>query len=149
MFQWKWKEAVVFDIIFCLTVNTVRKIAVAKASWLMLSSSLRCCSICRITRLASSRPRDFTSRVELAKSELPVRNLRTIEKVMQTYVTRLFACSSRYFRPRWKSRQQQVWGKKFLGQIVPGNFGGKAAMVFRKSSKDLRLSFKDEDILNV
>ncbi len=32
------------------------------------------------------------------------------------------------FRPRWKSRQQQVCGKKlFLGHIVPGNFGGKAA----------------------
>ncbi len=42
MFKWKCREEVVFDIIFCLIVNTVRKIAVAKAGWLTLSSSLRC-----------------------------------------------------------------------------------------------------------
>ncbi len=40
MLKWKRKEAVVFDRIFHLIVNTVRKTAVAKASWLMLSSTL-------------------------------------------------------------------------------------------------------------
>ncbi len=37
MFKWKRKEAVVFDI---SSVNTARKIAVAEASWLTLSSTL-------------------------------------------------------------------------------------------------------------
>ncbi len=41
-------------------------------------------------------------------------------------------------RPRWKCRHQLVWGKKtflrikFQGQIVPGNFGGKAAYCFSR-----------------
>ncbi len=39
IFKWKRIEAVVFDI-FCLIVNTVRKIAAAKASCLTLSSTL-------------------------------------------------------------------------------------------------------------
>ncbi len=72
MFKWKRKEAVVFDI-FRLIV-TMRKIAVAKVSWLMLSN---------------------VAPVELVKSELPrmqVQNLHIgIEKWTQTYVTRLFA----------------------------------------------------------
>ncbi len=34
-------------------------------------------------------------------------------------------------RPRWKCRHQQVWGKNiFLGQIIPGDFSGKAAYHF-------------------
>ncbi len=37
MFKWKRKKAVVFDILFRLILNTVREIAVAEASWLMLS----------------------------------------------------------------------------------------------------------------
>ncbi len=49
------------------------------------------------------------SRVELGKSEICVIG---IEKSTQTYVTRLFAYSSQYFRPRRKCRQQQVWGEK-------------------------------------
>ncbi len=94
----------VFDIIFHPIVNTVRKIAVAEASWLMLSSTL-------------------------LFAELPEIFLLGIEKPAQTYVTRLFAYSSPYFRPRWKRRHQQVWEKTFLGQIVPGNFSGKAAII--------------------
>ncbi len=67
IFKWKWKEAVVFDI-FCLIVNTVRKIAVAKASWLTLSSTLLFAELpdlCRPIRGSSH----FL--VEIAKSELP------------------------------------------------------------------------------
>ncbi len=40
MFKLKRKEAVVFDIIFRLIVKTMKKIAVAEVSWLMLSSTL-------------------------------------------------------------------------------------------------------------
>ncbi len=39
MLNWKRKEAVVFDI-FDPIVNSVRKIAAAESSWLMLSSTL-------------------------------------------------------------------------------------------------------------
>ncbi len=74
MFKWKRKEAVVFDIIFHPIVNTVRKIAVAEASWLMLSSTLLFAELPNLRRPVRG------SSVELAKSELPrtqVRNLCT------------------------------------------------------------------------
>ncbi len=83
MFKWKRKEAVVLDIIFRLIINTWRKIAVAEASWLMLSSTLL---FAELPDLCRSVHRRSHSRVELTKSELPrtqVRNLRTWYREMR------------------------------------------------------------------
>ncbi len=44
-----------FDIIFHPIVNTVRKIAVGE-----LTDVIKYAALCRITGLASSRPREFT-----------------------------------------------------------------------------------------
>ncbi len=88
MFKWKRKEAVVFDIIFHLIVNTVRKIAVAKVSLLVLSSTLL---FAELPDLRHPVPGGSHSRVELVKSELPKFAYIYIEKRAQTYVTRLFA----------------------------------------------------------
>ncbi len=118
----------VFDIIFHPIVNTVRKIAVAEASWLMLSSTLLFAELPDLRRPVSTTPESisWSQNYQGRKSEIC---LLGIEKPAQTYVTRLFAYSSPYFRPRWKRRHQQVWEKTFLGQIVPGNFSGKAAII--------------------
>ncbi len=54
----------------------------------------------------------------------------------QSYITRLFAKFSWYFRPRWKCRHTNrsgkivSWGKKSSwDKLFPGNFGGNAAFV--------------------
>ncbi len=54
MLQLKWKEAVVFDIMFHIIVNTVRKIAVAEARWQMLSSKLLFAELLDLRRPDSS-----------------------------------------------------------------------------------------------
>ncbi len=73
MFKWKPKEAVVFDIIFRLIV---RKIAVSKASWLTLSSTLLFAELPDLRRPVRGSPH---SRVELTNYVLG------IEKHAQTY----------------------------------------------------------------
>ncbi len=86
IFKWKRIEAVVFDIIFHLIVNTVSKTAVAEASWLMLSSTLLFAELPNLRRPVRGSSH---SRVELAKSELP----RT--QVQNVHNCRQFAYSSR------------------------------------------------------
>ncbi len=66
--NWKWKESVVFDIIFRLTVYSEENCS----SQGELTEVIKYAAVCRITGLASSRPREFT---------LPSRtcNVRTTE----------------------------------------------------------------------
>ncbi len=73
MLKWKRKEEVVFDIRFHLIVNTVRKIAAAKASWLALSNIL------------------YTNIQQRAVPNAELEIVLGIEKSMQIYVTRLLA----------------------------------------------------------
>ncbi len=87
------------------------KIAVVKASWLTLSSmqlfaGLRTCLVLSATRTCEVRT------TEDASPKFAYLVLRNARRPTSPDLI------SRYFRPRWKRRQQQVWGKKFLGQIV-------------------------------
>ncbi len=115
----------------------MRKIAAAEVSWLTLSSRLRCCSICRITRLALFRPWDLHSRVscksEVQLPRMQVRNLRTWYWETRTALT-LRHESSRSFRLRWKRRQQQVWGKKVPGTYCSRKFRWKSGFIFLHGS---------------
>ncbi len=117
MFKWNRKEAVVFDIIFHLIVNTVRKITVAEASWLTLSSTLLFAELpdFRLRELTLS---SLTREVRTTEDASPKFAYLVLRNTRRPNVTRLFAYSSLYFRPRWKRRHQQVWGKKkmFLGK---------------------------------
>ncbi len=75
-----------------------------------LTDVIKYAALSRITGLVSSRTLEFTPQVELAKSELQ----RTNSEICILGI----------------EKHQQVWGKnKFLGQIVPGNFGGKVAYI--------------------
>ncbi len=54
--NWKWKEAVVFDIIFRLNVYSEENCS----SQGELTEVIKYAAVCRITGLASSRPWEFT-----------------------------------------------------------------------------------------
>ncbi len=70
-------------------LHTVRKTAVAKVSWLMLSNMLLFAELTEIRKMCS---------------------LLCIEKRAQIYIL-----GTQYFRPQWNRRQQQVWGEKVPG----------------------------------
>ncbi len=152
--MFKWKQAM-FDIIFCFIVMHVRSLnSISEAinmfkwkwkEWCLIYSVckysemtdvIKYAAVCRITGLASSRPRDTlpsltreartTEDTSLTFTYLVLRNTRRPNIRHQT-ISLIFSV----LRPRRKHRQQQVWGgkKKFLGHIFPGNFGGKASSV--------------------
>ncbi len=89
MFKWKQKEAVVVDIIFRLIVNKVRKIAAAKASWLILWNMLMFAELPDLRRPVPQEITlpSLTCEVRTTETESPT----FIDKSAQTYVTRLFA----------------------------------------------------------
>ncbi len=98
------------------SVNTVRKIAVAKASGLMLSSTLL---FAELPVLVSSSVRGrltlprLTSEVRTTKDASPnfaylvLRNTCRPNVRSPDYLLNLLGTG-----PRWKRRQQQVWGEK-------------------------------------
>ncbi len=106
MFTWKQKEAVVFDIVFRRIVTQCRR-----ADW---RYQVHCCSICRITGLVSSRPREFT---------LPSRTceVRTTEDASPNFAYLVLRnghwhCADRqdkvgYF---WNETKSQIWNLDFF-----------------------------------
>ncbi len=101
-----------------------------------LTDVIRYAAVCRITRLyVAPSAGAHTPESNSCKSELPrmqVRNLRTCYWETRADLTLSHQTICLIFsvlRPGWKCRQQQVWGKKFLGHIFPGSFGVKAPYV--------------------
>ncbi len=128
MFKWKQRGS---EVWYILSVNTVGKIAVADSSWLMLSSTLLFAELtdCVVPSVGAHSPESnsWSPNFQGYKSEICVLG---IEKHGQTLSHQTICLVFSVLRPRWKRKQQQVWGKKkFLGHIFPGNFGGKAPYV--------------------
>ncbi len=83
-----------------------------------LTDIIKYAALCRITGLVSLRPREFT---------LPslTREVRITEDASPDYLPNLLGSLDR----DGNADSNRSGGKKFLGHIVPGNFGGKAAYV--------------------
>ncbi len=139
-----WKESVVFHIIFNFIVNTARKIAVAKASLLTLSSTLLFHLQNYPTYIVPSSGVHFT---------LPSRTceVRTTEDASPKYLVLrngpglggavAHSPTSPDYLPNHHgtlacdgNADSNMSGEKmFLGQIVPCNFCGKVAYVYTKT----------------
>ncbi len=101
-----------------------------------LTDVIKYATLCRITGLASSRLREFTL-------PSPTREVRTPEDASPKFVylvlrnARKPNVTSPDYLPNLlgtldldgNADSNRSGGKKFLGHIVPGNFGGKAAHV--------------------
>ncbi len=112
------KEAEVFDIIFRLIVNTVRETAVAKASWLMLSSML----LFHLQNYWTLCTWYWEMALDWEEQSHAVLRHQTVCLIFTVLVT-----TSQYTDHDGNADNNRSGGGNFLGQIVPGNFGGKAA----------------------
>ncbi len=97
-----------------------------------LTDVIKYAAVCRITGLVSSHPRELT---------LPSRNCEvwTTEDASPKFAYLVLRNARRPTSPDYlpnllgtldrngNSESNRSGGKKFLGQIVPGNFGGKVA----------------------
>ncbi len=85
-----------------------------------LTDFIKYAALCRITGLDTPESNSQIQNYRGLKSKICILGN---EKRAQTYVTRLFAYSSRYFRLRWKRRHEQVWCTKSswdkLFQVIP------------------------------
>ncbi len=101
-----------------------------------MTDVIKYAAVCRITGLASFRPQELTlpsltCEVRTTEDTSPKFVYLVLRNAAQTYryVTRLFVQSSLYLDRHRNADSNRSGGKKFLGHIVPGNFGGKAAFV--------------------
>ncbi len=129
MFKWKRKEAVVYHISSYCKYSEENCSSQGE-----LTDVIKYAALCRITRLVSSHPREFT---------LPSRTceVRTTEDASPNFACLVLRNVRRPTSPdclpnllgtldRDGNADNNRSGKKFLRQIVPGNFGGKAANDF-------------------
>ncbi len=101
-----------------------------------MTDVIKYAAVCRITGLASFHPQELTlpsltcevRTTEDASLKFVYLVLRNAAQTYR-YVTRLFVQSSLYLDRHGNADSNRSGGKKFLGHIVPGNFGGKAAFV--------------------
>ncbi len=120
------------------SVNTVRKIAVTEASWLMLSSMLLFAELPDLHRSVRGSSHDY-----FVKSELPrmqVRNLRTWYWETRADLTLSHQTICLIFsvlRPRWKRRQQQVWGKYSSWDIFFQVISVEKHLIFHRTNRCL------------
>ncbi len=101
-----------------------------------LTDVIKYAAVCRITRLAPFRPREFTlpsltHDVRTTEDASPkfaylvLRNARRLNVKSPDYLPNLLGSLDH----DGNADSNRSGGKKFLGHIVPGNFGGKAAYV--------------------
>ncbi len=104
-----------------------------------LTDVIKYAALCRITGLASFRPREFTlpsltrevrtaEDASLKFAYLVLRNAHRPNVTSPDYLPNLLGTLDRDGNADSnRSGGKKCLGKKFLGHIVPGNFGGKAA----------------------
>ncbi len=114
-----------------------------------LTDVIKYAALCRITGPALFRPREFTlpSRTcEVRTTEdaspkfacLVLRNARRPNVTSPDYLPNLLGTLDRDENTDSnRSGGKKFLWKKFLGHIVPGNFGGKAAQVYTNKEFDL------------
>ncbi len=120
MFKWNRKEALVFDIIFHLIVNT-GKYKENSSSQGELTDVIKYAALCRITGLALSRLCEVLTTEDASPkfAYLVLRNARRLTS--PDYLPNLLGTLNR----DGNADSNRSGGKMFLGQIAPGNFGGK------------------------
>ncbi len=135
MFKLKMKRG--SGVWYISSINTVRKIAAAEVSWLMLSSTLLFhlqnyhCVVPSTWFTLQSRTCEVRTTEDASPkfTYLVLRNARRPDVTSPDYLPNLLGSLDRDGNAdsNRSGGKKRFLRKKFLGHIVPGNFGGKAS----------------------